>query len=62
MSPIAVIYNVQGVKDLQLSAKTIALIFDGKITKWNDPAIAAENKGVKLPSNMFQERVLMRDY
>ena len=50
VSPIAVIYNVKGVKDLQLSAKTIALIFDGKITKWNDPAIAAENKGVTLPS------------
>ena len=50
VSPIAVLYNVQGVKDLQLSAKTIAQIFDGKITKWNDPAIAAENEGAKLPS------------
>ena len=50
VSPIAVLYNVQGVKDLQLSAKTIAQIFDGKITKWNDAAIAAENKGAKLPS------------
>ena len=50
VSPIAVVYNVQGVKDLQLSAKTIGQIFDGKITKWNDKAIAAENTGAKLPS------------
>ena len=50
VSPIAVVYNVQGVEDLQLSAKTIAQIFDGKITKWNDAAIAAENHGAKLPS------------
>jgi phosphate transport system substrate-binding protein len=50
VSPIAVVYNVQGVKDLQLSAKTIGQIFDGKITTWNDKAIAAENAGAKLPS------------
>src|ERR1700712_6086986 len=43
VSPIAVVFNLEGVKSLQLSAKTIAGIFDNKITKWNDPAIAAEN-------------------
>ena len=49
ISPIAVIYNVEGVKDLQLDAKAIADIFTGKITKWNDPAIAALNAGKTLP-------------
>lgn len=49
VSPIAVIFNVEGVDALNLSAKTIAQIFDGKITTWNDPAIAAENEGAELP-------------
>ncbi len=50
VSPIAIAYNVEGVDNLQLSASTIAKIFAGKITKWNDPAIAAENAGVTLPA------------
>lgn len=52
ISPIAVIYNLPSltVPHLQLSAETIAKIFDGKITTWDDPAIAAENDGVELPS------------
>jgi phosphate transport system substrate-binding protein len=49
VSPIAVIYNVSGVDSLQLSPDTLAKIFAQKITKWNDPAIAAENSGVDLP-------------
>lgn len=49
VSPIAVIYNLEGVEDLNLSAETIAAIFDGSITKWNDPKIAADNEGVELP-------------
>jgi phosphate transport system substrate-binding protein len=49
ISPIAVVYNLQGVDNLQLSADTIAKIFDRKITNWNDPAIAADNPGVTLP-------------
>lgn len=51
ISPIAVVYNLPGVsaKNLQMSATTLAKIFDNKITKWNDPAIAAENPGVTLP-------------
>ncbi|WIM96142.1 phosphate ABC transporter substrate-binding protein PstS [Actinoplanes oblitus] len=48
--PIAVVYNVQGVDGLQLSAATIAKIFAGTITKWDDPAIKAENADAKLPS------------
>ena len=50
VSPIAVVYNLEGVTDLQLSAKTIAGIFDNKITTWNDPAIAADNPDAKLPA------------
>ena len=47
---IAVTYNLSGVTSLKLSAKTVAGIFDGKITKWNDPAIAADNDGTTLPA------------
>lgn len=50
VSPIAVVYNLPGVDELKLDAKTVAMIFDGKITKWNDPQIAALNDGVDLPS------------
>jgi phosphate transport system substrate-binding protein len=49
ISPIAVIYNVEGVKSLNLDAATLAKIFAGKITKWNDSAIAALNAGTTLP-------------
>ncbi|MGH6655292.1 MAG: phosphate ABC transporter substrate-binding protein PstS, partial [Actinocrinis sp.] len=48
---IAAIYNVSGVTTpLNLSAQTLAKIFNGKITTWNDPAIAKDNSGVTLPS------------
>ncbi len=50
VSPIALVYNLDGVDKLQLSAKTVANIFNGTIKKWNDPAIAAENQGVTLPA------------
>ncbi|WP_040158627.1 phosphate ABC transporter substrate-binding protein PstS [Nigerium massiliense] len=50
ISPIAVIYNVQGVKDLKLDADTLAGIFSGKITKWNDPKIKALNASANLPA------------
>jgi phosphate transport system substrate-binding protein len=49
ISPIAVIYNLDGVDELNLAPETIAGIFDQKITKWNDPAIAADNPGATLP-------------
>jgi len=43
-------YNVPGVQaDLKFSPSTIAGIFLGKISNWNDRAIAADNPGVKLP-------------
>jgi phosphate transport system substrate-binding protein len=43
MAPIGILHNVPGSKPLQLSAATIAGIFSGKITMWNDPAIVADN-------------------
>jgi len=49
VSPIAVVFNLEGVDSLNLSAPVIAQIFDGKITTWNDAAIAALNDGVDLP-------------
>ena len=49
VSAIAVVYNLEGVKDLQLAPATLAKIFAGQITKWNDPAIAADNPKAKLP-------------
>lgn len=49
LSPITVAYNVGGIDKLQLSAPTIAKIFARNIKKWNDPAIAADNPGAKLP-------------
>ena len=49
ISPIAVVYNVQGVTDLKLDAATIAGIFAGQITNWNDAKIAALNEGATLP-------------
>ncbi len=49
ISPIAVIFNLDGVTSLDLDAATIAGIFAGTITNWNDPAIAATNSGVTLP-------------
>ena len=50
ISPIAVIYNLEGVDSLKLDAPTVAGIFKGQITKWNDAKIAAQNDGVSLPS------------
>ena len=47
---VAMVYNLKSVKSLNLSTPTIAGIFDGKITKWDDPAIAADNSGTTLPS------------
>jgi phosphate transport system substrate-binding protein len=50
VAPITVSFNVGGVDKLSLSPTTVAKIFQVQITKWNDPAIAAENPGVTLPS------------
>jgi phosphate transport system substrate-binding protein len=50
ISPIAVIFNLEGIDSLNLDAATVAGLFAGTITTWNDPAIAALNEGVELPA------------
>jgi phosphate transport system substrate-binding protein len=50
ISPLAIVYNLPSVSNLQLSPDTTAKIFKGEITTWNDPAIKADNPGVNLPS------------
>ncbi len=47
--PIAMAYNVEGVDGLVLNGDTLAKIFQGQISTWNDPAIAALNEGKTLP-------------
>ncbi|MBD7956332.1 phosphate ABC transporter substrate-binding protein PstS [Microbacterium sp. Sa4CUA7] len=49
ISPIAVIFNVDGVDQLDLDAATLAGLFSGEITNWNDPAVAALNPDATLP-------------
>ncbi|MGV8907699.1 MAG: phosphate ABC transporter substrate-binding protein PstS [Propionicimonas sp.] len=49
ISPIAVIFNVDGVTELSFDTDTLAGIFAGKVTKWNDPAIVKTNPDAKLP-------------
>jgi len=47
---VVVVYNVKGVDTgLKLNSDTLAKIFMGKITKWNDAAIKADNPSVNLP-------------
>jgi phosphate transport system substrate-binding protein len=49
---VAVAYNVSGLKTgLKLDGTTVAKIFLGSITKWNDPAIGGQNPGVTLPDS-----------
>jgi len=48
---IVITYNLPDVKELKLSRKAYAGIFLGSVTKWNDPLIAQENPGVKLPDS-----------
>lgn len=50
VSPIAVIYNLEGVDNLQLSPETLAGIFAGEITEWDDEAIAGDNPDAELPA------------
>lgn len=45
--PIAISYNLNTSKQLQLSIPTVAKIFSGQITRWNDPAIVADNARVR---------------
>ncbi|CAN5326987.1 phosphate ABC transporter substrate-binding protein PstS [soil metagenome] len=51
VSPIALVYNLPGVDGLNLAPDTIAGIFAGQITSWDDAAIAADNPDADLPSS-----------
>ena len=51
LSATSIIYNLDGVKNLlKMDGATLAKIFLGEVTQWDDPAIAKLNKGVNLPS------------
>ena len=50
LGAVVLTYNVPGVKEsIKLDPEILAAIFMGKITKWNDPKLAALNKGTKFP-------------
>jgi len=51
MGGVVPVVNIQGVAagELKLTGEALADIFDGKISKWNDPKIAQLNQGLKLP-------------
>jgi phosphate transport system substrate-binding protein len=51
---IVLAYNLPGVDELKLDSDAVAGIFLGTITNWDDPAIAALNPGVTLPSEAIQ--------
>ena len=52
MGGVTIVFNLPGIDSgkLKLDGVTAANIFRGAITKWNDPAIAALNPGLKLPA------------
>lgn len=52
--PVAIGFNVPGVDSLVLDGPTLAKIFDSKIKKWDDKAIADLNPDAKLPSTAIQ--------
>jgi phosphate transport system substrate-binding protein len=49
ISPVAVAFNLEGVDTVNMDAETIAQVFAGEITTWNDDAIAEQNEGTELP-------------
>lgn len=49
ISPIAIAYNLPEVEDLVVDAETLAMLFSGKITNWNDERLAALNEGKDMP-------------
>ena len=52
LGAVVITYNLAGVNQpLRFSSDVLADIFLGKVTKWNDPKIAADNPGVNLPAN-----------
>jgi phosphate transport system substrate-binding protein len=51
---VAVEYNLPGVAGLRLSGAAVAGIFAGRITRWNDAAVKADNPDVALPASGIQ--------
>ncbi|MCI4346170.1 MAG: phosphate ABC transporter substrate-binding protein PstS [Thermoplasmata archaeon] len=52
---LVIVYNLPGVSGhLNLSGAVLADIYLGRVTHWNDPAIAANNSGVSLPPSSIQ--------
>ena len=52
MGAVVITYNVPGLtRPLNLTGDVVADIFAGKITKWNDARIVAQNRGVTLPNS-----------
>lgn len=49
ISPIAIVFKLEGVDSLNLSPEVLAGIFMGEITTWNDEKIKADNPDVELP-------------
>ncbi len=54
LGAVVPIFNVPGVSDLRFSPEVLADIYLNKITNWNDPRIARDNPGVKLPDQKIQ--------
>jgi len=53
LGSVVIIQNNPGVSKLRLSPETLSGIYLGKISKWNDPALVAENPGTKLPDQII---------
>ncbi|WP_432558609.1 substrate-binding domain-containing protein [Granulicoccus sp. GXG6511] len=52
--PIAIVYRIDGVDTLTLGPGTLAKVFSGVITHWNDPEILAANPGATLPDERIE--------
>ena len=56
-APIAIFYNLPTVKEpINISAETLAQIFSGEITKWNDPRIIEENQNVTIKTPIYKTK------
>ncbi|MFP5315043.1 MAG: phosphate ABC transporter substrate-binding protein PstS [Actinomycetes bacterium] len=49
VAPISIAFNLPGIEELNLDAATIAGIFRGEVTRWDDPAITGQNGDIELP-------------
>lgn len=50
ISPIAVAFNLPGIDQVNMDPNTMAQVFNGEITTWDDPSIAEQNPDLELPS------------